>query len=96
MFGDDLSHGIGLRLLLHFAVDPRAFRPLQDGLNARLVLGQWPIVQVGGVAQVASVASGVDFDVEHLLGDNPAVARPRPARVLNGVFEVEKHARCLP
>ena len=53
------------------------------------------MIQVGGVVQVAGVASGVDFDVEHLLGDNPAVAPPRQAGVLKGVFEIKEHPGCL-
>ena len=39
------------------------------------------------------VPGGVELDVEHLLGDDPALARSRETRILNGVLQVKQHAR---
>ena len=46
--------------------------------------------------EVAGRAVGVELDVEHPLGDDPALARSREARVLDRVLDVEQHARLGP
>jgi len=39
------------------------------------------------------VAFGVEFDVEHTSGNDAAFACVGQARILNGMFDVEKHTR---
>ncbi len=93
VLGHDLGDGVALRLLLQLAGDPGALGPGEERVDAGLVLGQRPVVEVGRVVQVAGGAVGVELDVEHPLGDDAALAGAGEARVLDGVLEVEQHAR---
>ena len=90
-----MRDGVALRLLLQVAGDPGALGPgEQVGSTRGLAVGERAVVEVGRVVQVAGVPLGVHLDVEH----PPARSRgARPsgseARILDGVLEVEEHAR---
>ena len=88
-----VRHGIALRLLLQLAGDPGAFGPVEDRVDARLTLSQRPVVEIGRVVQMAHRAVGVEFHIEHPLGNDAAFASARQAGVLDGMFEIEEHAR---
>ena len=45
---------------------------------------------------VARGAVGVEFDIEHALGDDAAITRACEARILNRMFEIEQHTRLGP
>ena len=42
---------------------------------------------------MARCALGIEFDIEHLLGNDTALSRTRQAGILDGVFEIEHHPR---
>ena len=93
MLRDNLGDGVGLGLALQFAADPGAFGPGEDLVNGWLALRQRAVVQVGRVVQVAGSAGGIHLDVQHPLGDDAPLAGSREAGVLDGVLQVEEHAR---
>ena len=70
-----------------------ALGPGEDGVDAGLAVGQRAVVEVGRVVEVAGGAGGVQLDVEHALGDDAALAGAGEAGVLDGVLQVEEHAR---
>ena len=92
---DHLSDGVAEGLLLQLPRDPGRLRALEDGLDARLLGREWPVVEVGSVVKVASLPRRVHLDVEHLLRDGPPVAVLGDARVLDGVLQVKEDARRL-
>jgi hypothetical protein len=53
VLGHDVGDGVTLGLLLQGARDPGALRPSQEFGSARLALGQRPVVEIGGVVEVA-------------------------------------------
>ena len=89
----DVRHGMALRLLLQLAADPGTLGPIEDRVHTRLALGQRPVVEIGGVVHMARGAVGIEFDIEHPLGDDAALTRAREAGVLDRMLEVEQHAR---
>ena len=93
MLRDDCGNGIALRLLLHVPVDPGALRPIEDPLRPGVVLAQRTVVEVGRIVHVSCRALGIDLHVQHAPGDRPALSRSCRAGILDGVFQVEQHAR---
>ena len=45
---------------------------------------------------MSGIACGIDFDVEHALGDDSPLASAGDARILDGVLQIEKDARSRP
>ena len=41
------------------------------------------------------VTGGVQLHVQHPLGDDAALARPRETRILNGMLQIKQHAWCV-
>ena len=93
MLRDDVCDGVALRLLFHVPVDPGALRRFEDLFRAGLAVVERPIVEIGRVVQMARHAVRIELYVEHALGDDPAIPRARQARILDGVLQIEKHAR---
>ena len=85
-----------LRLLLKIAGDPGAFRALDERRYVWLVSSQRPVIEIGRVLEVPGDAVGVHLDVEHPLGDDPALAGAGDAGVLDGVLQIEQHAGSVP
>ena len=56
------------RLLLQVPRDPGALGASQDLLRRRFVIGQGPVVEIGGVMQVMGLPLGVDLNVDHAPG----------------------------
>ena len=61
VLGHHPRHRVALRLLFELAADPVAFGPLEEGFHARLALGERPVVEIGGVVDVARGAGGVEL-----------------------------------
>ena len=89
----DVGNGVALCLLLQFTVDPLAFRPAEQGLAIRLACGQWAIVEIGGVVNVAGFTVCTHLDIQHAPGNDTAFAGAGKPGVLNGMFQIEQHAR---
>ena len=92
MFRHHVGDGITLRFLLQFAIDPLAFRPIENDIADRFVCRQGPVVQIRCVIDVAGDSIGIHFNVEHALGNDAAFAGTGDACVLNSVLKVEQHA----
>ena len=92
-----LRHHIGdrvrLRLLLKVPADPGALRAPNDRRNVGFVGTQRPIVQVRRIMEVSGDAGLIHLDVEHPLGDNPAVPCSGCGGILDSVLKIEQHPR---
>ena len=75
---DMLRHDVGNRLvprlLLQVPRDPGALGAREDLPRRRFVIGQGPVVEIGGVMQVMGLPLRVDLHVEHAPRDDPALA----------------------
>src|SRR5690606_39312030 len=75
--------------MFEVAADPRARRGIEDLPRRGLVLGEGAEVEVWRVVQVACRPVLRHLDVAHPLPDDARLPRPRGARVLDRVLEVE-------
>ena len=91
VLGHHMGNGIALGLMFQFPADPVALRSGQDVCNGRLTFFQGPEVKIGGIMHVAAVAVGIQFHIQHLPGNDAAVAGPGNACVLEGMFKIKEH-----
>ena len=74
MFRDHVSHGVGLRRLFQVAPEPCTLLTVEEQIDLGVTLSQWPVVEIGRIVKVSGAAVGIQFDVEHPLGDDSPLA----------------------
>src|SRR5262249_47088196 len=94
-----LWHHAGNRVLLgslfKAAVNPCELWSVENGFQLRVFGTKRAVIQVGRIVYVPSVAGGVYLNVQHPLGNYPALACARNASVLHSMLQVKEHARLI-
>src|SRR3990172_7774213 len=93
MLRHDACHRMTLHRLFQIMVNPGAFRTVEDRFRSWFAIRQRTVVEIGCVLHMAYIAFGIKFYIKHPLRDDATFAETGKTRILDGVFQIEKHAR---